>query len=147
MVSSERSQARTRTFARVLGPYFLFVPATITARWSYMQTLFTEFGANPMWPWLYGAILVFAGLVIIAFHQHWRGAAAIFVSLLGWFLAIRGVLLMAVPQTYESAADAVDGPVASVFMRLFFVGLALVGLYLTYVGWIVGRDREHAASN
>lgn len=55
---SEQSRMRTRMFARVLGPYFLFVPATIAARWSYMQTLFAEFGANPMWPWLYGAILL-----------------------------------------------------------------------------------------
>jgi hypothetical protein len=121
--------------ARVLGPYFLVVPATIAARWSYMETLFAEFGANPMWPWLYGAILLISGLVIIAFHQYWRGAAAIFVSLLGWFLAVRGVLLMAVPQTYESAANALTGPVVSVLVRVFFVGLALVGLYLTYVGW------------
>jgi hypothetical protein len=131
-------------FARVLGPYFLFVPATIAARWSYMQTLFAEFGANPMWPWLYGAILLISGLVIIAFHQYWRGAAAIFVSLLGWFLALRGVLLMAVPQTYDSAANALTGPVASVLVRIFFVGLALVGLYLTYVGWRPEPATAHA---
>jgi hypothetical protein len=147
MNSSERLQTRTRMFARVLGPYFLFVPATIAARWSYMQTLLSEFGANPMWPWLYGAILVMSGLVIIAFHQYWRGAAAIFVSLLGWFLAVRGVLLMAVPQTYETAANAVEGPVASALVRVFFVGLALVGLYLTYVGWIGSRDRQHASGD
>jgi hypothetical protein len=122
-------------FARVLGPHFLFVPAMIATRWSYMQTLFAEFGTNPMWPWLYGAILLISGLIIIAFHQYWRGAAEIFVSLFGWFLAVRGVLLMAVPQTYESAGNAVDGPVVSVVVRVFFVGTALVGLYLTYVGW------------
>lgn len=123
-------------FARVLGPYFLIVPAAIAVRGSYMRELFSEFGANPMWPWLYGAILLMAGLVIIAFHQYWRTAAAVIVSLLGWFLAVRGVLLLTVPQTYESAADVFAGPVAYGLARVFFVGLALVGLYLVYVGWI-----------
>jgi hypothetical protein len=130
--SKEQSATRTRVFARVLGPYFLIVPATIAARGSYMRTLFAEFGSNPMWPWLYGAIL-------LTFHQHWRGAAAIIVSLLGWFLAARGVLLLTVPQTYESAANAFSGPVAYGLVRVFFVGLALVGLYLTYVGWFQRR--------
>jgi uncharacterized membrane protein HdeD (DUF308 family) len=131
-------------FARVLGPYFLFVPAMVAARASYMKTLLSEFAANPMWPWLYGAILLIAGLVIIAFHQYWRGAAAILVSLLGWFLAIRGVLLMAVPQPVTSAGEALTGPVALALVRVFFVGLALVGLYLTYVGWRPEPATAHA---
>jgi hypothetical protein len=159
MNASGQSQIRTHMFARVLGPYFLIVPATIAARGSYMRTLFSEFGANPMWPWLYGAILLMSGLVIIAFHQYWRGVAAIIVSLLGWFLAVRGVLLLAVPQTYDSAADAFTGPVAYGLVRVFFVGLALVGLYLTYAGWIAtsrrpesqpataAQDRPHAAGD
>ncbi len=143
MNTSEQLQTRTRMFARVLGPYFLIVPATIAVRPSYMKTLLSEFGANPMWPWLYGAILLFSGLVIIAFHQHWRGAAAIIVSLLGWFLAVRGVLLLAVPQPVISAGSAMTGPVPYALVRVFFAGLALVGLYLTYVGWIARRQKAH----
>ena len=100
-----------------------------------------------MWPWLYGAILLISGLVIIAFHQHWRGAAAIIVSLLGWFLAVRGVLLLTVPLPVTSAGNALTGPVSYALVRVFLVGLALVGLYLTYVGWIANRNREHAAGD
>jgi len=48
------------------------VPTTVAVRGAYMRTLFTEFQANPMWPWLFGAILLIAGLIIIAFHQYWR---------------------------------------------------------------------------
>ena len=146
MSSSEQSQIRTRMFARVLGPYFLIVPATIAARGSYMRTLFSEFGANPMWPWLYGAILLMSGLVIIAFHQYWRSAAAVIVSLLGWFLAVRGLLLLTVPQTYDAAANALTGPVADGLVRVFFISLAMVGLYLTYVGWITEVRRPESAA-
>ena len=87
-----------------------------------------------MWPWLFGAILLIAGLLIIAFHQYWRSPAAIIVSAVGWFLAIRGVLLLTVPQAYDSAGDAVYSG-ATALIWVVFVGLALSGAYLTYVGW------------
>src|ERR1700755_589276 len=107
MSASEQAQVRTRMFARALGPFFTIVPTTVAVRGSYMQALFTEFKANPMWPWLYGAILLMARLVIIACHQYWRSPAALIVSLLGWFLAVRGVLLLTVPQAYDAAGNAV----------------------------------------
>jgi hypothetical protein len=135
MSTSEQAQVRTRMFARALGPFFTIVPTTVAVRGSYMRTLFTEFKANPMWPWLFGAILLIAGLVIIAFHQYWRSPAAIIVSLVGWFLAIRGVLLLTVPQAYNAAGDALYSSGATAAIWAVFLCLASAGLYLTYVGW------------
>jgi uncharacterized membrane protein len=133
--ASQEAQIRTRMFARVLGTFFAIVPTTVAIRGSYMQTLFTEFKANPMWPWLYGAILLMFGLVIIAFHQYWRSPAAIIVSVVGWFLAIRGVLLLTVPHAYSAAGDAIYSSGATAVIWVLFICLALAGLYLTYVGW------------
>jgi vacuolar-type H+-ATPase subunit I/STV1 len=135
MSTSEQAHVRTRMFARALGPFFTIVPTTVAVRGSYMRTLFTEFKANPMWPWLFGAILLIFGLVIIAFHQYWRSPAAVIVSLVGWFLAIRGVLLLTVPQAYDAAGNAVYNSGATAAIWAMFIGLASAGLYLTYVGW------------
>ncbi|MBV8290641.1 MAG: hypothetical protein JOY55_02265 [Mycobacterium sp.] len=135
MSTSEQAQIRTRMFARALGPFFTIVPTTVAIRGSYMRTLFTEFKANPMWPWLFGAMLLIFGLVIIAFHQYWRSPAAIIVSVVGWFLAIRGVLLLTVPAAYDAAGNAVYNSGATAAIWVVFVCLALSGLYLTYVGW------------
>ncbi len=107
MSTPEQSQIRTRMFARMMGPFLTIVPITVAVRGSYMQTLFNEFKANPMWPWLYGAILLAGGLFIIAFHQYWRSPAAVIVSVVGWFFAIRGVLLLTAPQAYDAAGNAV----------------------------------------
>ena len=135
MSTSEQARVRTRMFARALGPFFTIVPTTVAIRGSYMRTLFTEFKANPMWPWLFGAILLIFGLVIIAFHQYWRSPAAIIVSVVGWFLAIRGVLLLTVPGVYDAAGNAVYNSGATAAIWVVFLCLALSGLYLTYVGW------------
>lgn len=141
MSTSEQAQVRTRMFARALGPFFTIVPTTVAVRGAYMRTLFTEFKANPMWPWLFGVILLIAGLVIIAFHQYWRSPAAIIVSLVGWFLAIRGVLLLTVPQAYNAAGDALYSSGATAAIWAVFLCLASAGLYLTYVGW---KPQPHA---
>jgi vacuolar-type H+-ATPase subunit I/STV1 len=158
MSTSEQSQMRTRMFARTLGPFFVIVPTTVAVRGSYMQTLFTEFEANPMWPWLYGAILLMFGLIIIAFHQYWRGLAAVIVSAVGWVMAARGVILLTVPQAYSAAGNAVYSSGATAAIWVVFVCLALAGLYLTYVGWkpeprtpqamaSPTQDRSHAAGD
>jgi hypothetical protein len=136
MSPSAQSQIRTRMFARAFGPFFAIVPSIIAVRaTSQMPILLHEFANDPMWQWVLGAVLLLWGNVIIAFHQYWRSIAAILVSLLGWFLAIRGVLVLAIPNVCNSAGNALEQS-AIPLVRAIFAGLALVGLYLTYVGWI-----------
>ena len=56
------------------------------------------------------------------------------MSVLGWVLAIRGVLILAIPNVYDSVGETLEQS-AIPLVRAIFAGLALVGLYLTYVGW------------
>jgi hypothetical protein len=133
MSSSPQQQNRTRLFARALGPFFVIVTVTAVARASDMRTLLSDFEANPVWPWVTGAFLLMGGLVVIALHQYWRSTAAVIVSVLGWVITLRGLFLLAFPQTFMSAANAAIGKGALwVTVDLF---VAVVGLYLTYVGW------------
>jgi hypothetical protein len=142
MSSSQQTQAATRMFARVMGPFLVVVTTTAIARATDMRTLLAEFRANSVWPWVTGAFVLLSGLVVVALHQYWRGAAAIIVSLLGWLTTLKGFLLMALPQTYLSfARTAVD---AGTTWRAGFIVMALVGLYLTYIGWIPARRRPTA---
>jgi hypothetical protein len=134
MSTSEQSQMRIRMLLRVLKPFFTVFVIDDAVRRSYLQTLFTEFKANPMWPWLFGAILLIWALIIIAFHQYWRSPAAVIVSLLGWFLAVRGVVLLTVPQVSNAPGNAVYSSGASAVMWVESICLAAAGLYLTYVG-------------
>ncbi|MEB3981554.1 hypothetical protein OQ968_09785 [Mycobacterium sp. 663a-19] len=120
-------------FARVLGPFLVIVVATTVARASDMRRLLSDFEASAAWPWVTGAFLLLAALVIVGLHQYWRGAAAITVSVLGWVFALRAVFLMAFPHAFMRAADA------AIRMSALWVSVdilvGLVGLYLTYVGW------------
>ncbi|BAX99016.1 hypothetical protein MSTE_03718 [Mycobacteroides stephanolepidis] len=128
---------RTRAFARVIGPFVATVTAIIAVRAADLSFLGDSFFTHPMWSWLFGALLLFCGLMIIAFHQVWRGLAPVIISLFGWFLALRGFVLLAFPQLIQKGVDASVPAVGPV--RFFFLFATVIGVYLTYVGWIRKR--------
>ena len=134
MPATSETRARTRAFARVIGPFLVIVPGIVVVRAPETGTALTAFFDNPALAWLTGGLLLFGGLLIIAHHQYWSSLAAILVSLLGWYLALRGVVLLAAPQLIESAAGAAMNMMAMV--RIGFGVLVLIGLWLTFIGWI-----------
>jgi hypothetical protein len=146
MSSSHQPQFRTRMFARVLGPFLVIACATAGARASEMSSLISAFAGNALWSWVTGAFVLVCGLVMIALHSYWRTPAAIIVSILGWLVVLRGVLLLAFPTAFISMANSVIGMGA--LWRVVCIGFAALGLYLTYVGWMPpsGRSASHAAS-
>lgn len=146
MNASQHAQTRTRFFCRVLGPFLVIIDVTAVARASDMQGLLSQFEANSMWAFVAGAFILVFGLVVVASHQYWRGAAAIIVSLLGWLIVLRGLLLVAFPKVFVSVANSMIG--AQALWIALCVVFALVGLYLTYVGWtpLPSRPTSQAAS-
>lgn len=137
VVSTDPSQ-RTRSFARVLGPFIAVVPAVVAIRAGSIGNELSSFSADPMWPWVMGAVLFFCGLFVVAFHQYWRSVAAVMISLFGWFLLLRGFALLATPQLVVDAANSATQPAGPAIgvVRAGFGLLALCGLYLAYVGWV-----------
>ena len=134
MPATPEARARTRAFARVIGPYLVIVPAIVVVRAPDMGTIASAFSRNEALVWTTGALLLFGGLLIIAQHQYWSGLSAILISLFGWFLALRGLALLIAPQLYASA-----GAAAMTMMPIVQTGfglLVLIGLWLTFAGWI-----------
>ena len=141
MPATRESQARTRAFARIIGPWLVIAPSIIVLRAPDMGALASEFFKSELFVWFAGALLLFAGLSILAFHQYWSSVAAVLISLFGWILALRGLVLMAAPQLYERAASSMD---AIPLVRLIFGVLVALGFYLTYVGWLAKPARQRA---
>jgi hypothetical protein len=141
MPATIESKARTRAFARVIGPYLVIVTGILVVRAPDLGTVLSALFQNEALVWLMGALLLFCGLLIIAFHQYWSSPAAVAISLFGWFLAIRGFILLAFPQLIQRGGNASMHLVPAV--RIGFSLLVLIGLWLTYIGWFT----EPPASN
>jgi hypothetical protein len=127
-------------FARVLGPILVIVSATAGARASEMSSLLSAFAANALWSWVAGTFVLAGGLVIAALHSYWRDPAAIVISILGWLITLRGLLLLAFPTAFISMANSVIG--MSDLWRAICIGFTMIGLYLTYVGWMPPSERS-----
>ncbi len=144
MPATRESEAPTRAFARVIGPWLVIVPGIIALRAPGMAAFASEFFKSALFVWFAGALLLFGGLLIIAFHQYWSSVAAVLISVFGWILALRGLVLMAAPELYERAGILAN----SIFLvRLIFGFLIVVGLYLTYVGWLTKPASALAGNN
>lgn len=144
MSSEALNHARTRSFARVIGPYVTFVTAIIVYRAPTMGNMLSRFFDNDAVVWITGGMLLISGIIIIAFHQYWRTLASVLISLFGWFLALRGAALMATPELIERGGAA--SVPHSDLIRAGFGALTIIGLYLTYVGWIAPNGDQASAN-
>jgi hypothetical protein len=134
MPATLESRIRTRAFARIIGPFMVIVPGILVVRAPGLGKILTAFFQNEALVWMMGSLLFFCGLLIIAFHQYWRSPEAVMISLFGWFLAIRGLILLIAPQLILQGGTASLNIVPAV--RIGFSVLVIVGLWLTYIGWL-----------
>ncbi len=70
MPATAEAQAKTRAFARVLGPFLIIVPGIIAMRAPEMGPYIPSFFGNPALVWITGALMLFGGLFVIAQHQY-----------------------------------------------------------------------------
>lgn len=127
--------ARTRAFARVIGPFMAIVAVIAAFRMPEITTtpFLDAFFQNPVLVWITGATLVLFGLLILAQHPIRSSAPAVAISLIGWILLVRGIALLTVPQAYERLALALANVTG---LRIGAGVLALVGIWLASVGWL-----------
>ena len=83
MPATLESKARTRAFARVIGPFLVIVTGILVVRSPDLGTMLSAFFQNEALVWMMGALLFFCGLLIIAFHQYWTSSAAVLIYLAG----------------------------------------------------------------
>jgi hypothetical protein len=136
------AQLRTRAFARVIGPYVATFGIVYAIRLPELTGLVDELFTQSFQMLMLGALMLAAGLVVVGLHRNWRGPLAVTISLFGWFVAIRGFLLIAAPSTIEAGADAaLLSPAATTVARVFFAALGTLGLVLAYAGWFTAPRR------
>lgn len=125
--------SRTRAFARVLGPLLGILSVSVLLRTDNLTPILSEFSTSAVLPWVTGVFVTAAGIAVVTFHRSSRGAAALIVSLLGWMMLVKGILLLVVPKSLDAVANRLVSTTAAV--PVVYSLLALVSLYLVYMGW------------
>jgi hypothetical protein len=135
---SDDPAARTRTLARIVGPYLVVVGLALATRGDALTQLLPAFMQDKPLTFATGAFTLTAGLVMVAAHHHWSSLAAIAVSLIGVAAALKGAWLMIAPGMGAQLTAAVaNAPPALMIAAALQI---LVGLWLSFAGWFARKN-------
>jgi uncharacterized membrane protein len=128
---------RTRTLARIVGPYMLVIGATLLTRQSLFDRILPTFMDDPALVLSTGAFTLIAGLTMLTAHHHWSSSAAIVITLTGVAAALKGAWLMIAPEWGAATTEAMVATPWSLTIAAAFE--LLLGVWLTFVGWFAKR--------
>ncbi len=129
----------TFLIARVLGPLLIIGGVLLITQTARLLSAMTDFLASDALLLLAGMMDLVIGLSLIALHQRWNSFSAFIISAMAWIISIEGALLLLAPQVIQDAA----GLFLAYAKALPILGcvLALIGVWLTYAGYIAGTLR------
>jgi hypothetical protein len=125
--------------SRLLGLYALVISLSMLIHKTAMITTAAELAEAPPLLFIAGMFTLLAGLAMILAHNYWSGGAApVVVTLIGWALLVRGIVMIFIsPSGATSIYEAMHFP------ELYYVYVAIplvIGVFLTYAGFL-SRDR------
>ena len=120
--------------ARLLGPLFLIVGASVLFNPKAFRDIAAEVIRSVTLVYLFGFLDFAAGLAIVLTHNVWLMSWRVLVTLIGWFLLIRGAARVLIPETIMGyAAKMIRNkqmiPAAGVVS-------GIIGLVLCYFGYV-----------
>jgi hypothetical protein len=123
----------TTVLARIAGPLLAITGLALSARPAFISQMIDRFASDPSAPILWGFVALLLGLTVLAFHQRWSGPVEIAITLLGWILIVRGVILLFVPEQAIEVARTVLNAAPHATVAAGAV-VAVIGAWLSFVG-------------
>src|SRR5262245_16305406 len=108
----------SRSLARLMGPILLVIGigmafGLMMEGEGYANVL-KEFIANRALIFLTGVLALLAGVAIVNVHNVWVPDWRVIVTVLGWLLVLRGIMLLVFPLTVQVFGDRVAASAAGV---------------------------------
>jgi hypothetical protein len=124
----------TIVLARIVGPLLAISGLALSARPAIMPRIIDAFAADSTAPLLWGFMALLLGLTVLAFHQRWNGPVEIAITLLGWILILRGVILLLFPEEGIAVARTI---LSSVPQAIVVIGavVAAIGAWISFMGF------------
>ncbi|MGD0292051.1 MAG: hypothetical protein ABSC63_20825 [Candidatus Binataceae bacterium] len=124
----------TTFLSRLIGLFSVFVSISMVAHGRATVETVTALVHNPPLLLILGMIGLIAGLAIVLGHNVWSGGLLpVIVTLVGWLILIRGLLLLFLPP--ETVVELLG---RLHFVQYFYAYVAVpfaIGAYLTYGGF------------
>jgi hypothetical protein len=101
----------SRSLARLIGPIMLVIGIGMAfglmMEGAGYSSVLKEFIANRALIFLTGVLALLAGVAIINVHNVWEPDWRVIITVLGWLLVLRGIMLLVFPLTVQVFGDRV----------------------------------------
>jgi hypothetical protein len=101
----------SRSLARLMGPILLVIGIGMAfglmMEGAGYSNVLKEFIANRALIFLTGVLALLAGVAIVNVHNMWVPDWRVIVTVLGWLLVLRGIMLLVFPLTVQVFGDRV----------------------------------------
>ena len=119
--------------ARLTGPALVVIGVGVLLNEANYAAVITEAAHSPTLIYLSGLLTLPLGLAILNVHRAWTANWRVVVTVLGWLLAIGGVIRIVLPQF--TAALAITLYSGSAGLTIFAVVMLALGGYLSFQGY------------
>jgi len=133
----------TFILARIIGPLFAVAGVMLISQSARMRAMLSDFLGNDALMVVTGFTALAVGLILIALHQRWDSITAGIISVIGWLMLVRGAVLLLAPSLVRDAGVYVF--TQPIIMPIAGCVVALVGVWLSYTGYIAGTLRAEGA--
>lgn len=130
----------TLVAARILGPLLVATGIMFITQAHRALPSLAGFLLNDELVIMGGFLSLTLGLMLVTFHNRWDTISGMIITVIGIVMAARGALLLLAPSLIRDAVDIVvmrqpqSMPIAG-------CAIALLGVWLTYTGYISGTLR------
>ena len=119
--------------AHTLGVFYVVIGLSMFLRPVAYRDMAAEFFASPALCYTGGIMALLFGLVVLAFHEEWRGALGIIVGIIGWLATAKGVFLIICPNMFKKFFGGLTRSDKS--LRIAGICALLIGFYLTQASY------------
>jgi len=119
--------------ARLTGPLLVVIGVGVLLNEANYVAMITEAAHSPTLIYLSGLLTLPLGLAILNVYRAWTADWRVIVTILGWLLAIGGVIRIVLPQFTATLATTLYSTSAG--LTVFAVVVLVLGGYLSFDGY------------
>ncbi len=122
-----------KILARIIGPVMIIPAIGIFLNFNTYRGMIGEFSKSQSLCYLGGSMALLMGLVILQFHNKWEAGWPVIITLMGWIILIKGLILVLFPGAVIALWHPLTASPAALIVSLV-ISLA-IGIFLTIKGY------------
>ncbi len=121
--------------AMLMSPYIIMIGASLILNQKIFRKIMEDFPKTPSLVFITGLLTFVDGLAIVLFHNIWVADWRVIITIFGWLVLIKGMLLVMLPGTLLKVTKIYSDNLKLVLIPWSI--MILIGIFLTIKGYII----------